>query len=110
MKNIILFLFIGFFIWGVSRWYKMDQEKLAKIYPFVHQSCKELHDQEDYSLVCFACKKQYNEWASIEGGKIMKKWKEVKGYEFGKGDFLCDVNEMCQIFVNRKLHLYQEKK
>jgi len=110
MKNIILFLFIGFFIWGVSRWYKMDQEKLAKKYPFVHQSCKELHDQEDYSLVCLDCKNQYNEKADQEITKILKQWKQVKGYEFGKGDFLCDVNEMCQIIINRKLHLYQEKK
>lgn len=55
MKNIIIFLIIGFFIWGVSRWCKMDQEKLEKrIYPFVHKSCKEFHDQGDYSLVCLA--------------------------------------------------------
>jgi hypothetical protein len=108
MKNIIIFLIIGFFIWGVSRWCKMDQEKLAKrIYPFVHKSCKEFHDQGDYSLVCLFCKKQYNEEGDRQISKILRQWKEVRGYDFGKGDFLCDLNEMCQIIVNRKLHVYQ---
>ena len=53
---------------------------------------------------------QVYEEADQEITKILKQWKQVKGYEFGKGDFLCDVNEMCQIIINGKLHLYQEKK
>ncbi len=86
---------------------KTDQQKIAKrIYPFVHLNCKEYHDNADYTLVCETCKIEYNKWGDIEIGKIMKKWKEVKGYEFGKGDFLSDVQEMTQIIVNRKLEVY----
>lgn len=55
----------------------------------------------------FSLKKQYNEEGDRQISKILRQWKEVRGYEFGKGDFLCDLNEMCQIIVNRKLHVYQ---
>jgi len=107
MKTLIAItlVVVGFFL--IHGCVKTDQQKIAKrIHPFVHVNCKDHHDNADYPLVCKTCKEQYNKEGSRQMKKILKQWKEVKGYEFGKGDFLSDVQEMTQIIVNRKLEVY----